>query len=126
MMLIMFSSELPRDQLAGYDATFQLPETELSLQVSPLSPTCRLLSSQYEPSLMTAQVICLLPLITPSQVNWISLETRCLYFYFILLNCRYLVLIIKSQQVCTLFKGLDLEYNKWWLVLSATEHYSNV
>ena len=100
MMLIMFSTEFPWDQLAGYDATFQLPETESSLQVSP---TYRLLSRQYEPSLMTAQVICLLPLITQSQVNWISLETRCLYFYFILLNCRYLVLIIKSQQVCTFF-----------------------
>ena len=67
MMLIMFSSELPRDQLAGYDATFQLPETESSLQVSPVSPvspTYRLLSRQYEPSLMTAQVIFLLPPIT--------------------------------------------------------------
>ena len=33
MMLIMFSSEFPWDQLAGYDATFQLSETELPLQV---------------------------------------------------------------------------------------------
>ena len=40
MMLIMFSSELPWDQLAGYDATFQLEEREVSRQVSPSPVSC--------------------------------------------------------------------------------------
>ena len=69
----------------------------------------RLLSRQYEPSLMTAQVICLLPLITPSQVNWILLETRCLYFYFILLNCRYFL----NNKVST---GLYSFLGRWVVV----------
>ena len=58
MMLIMFSTELPRDQLAGYDATFQLEEREISLEVSQVSPVSSLLSRQSQPSLITNRVTC--------------------------------------------------------------------
>ena len=113
MMLIMFSTELPRDQLAGYDATFQLPQTpaggSLSLRCPPpVSP------SNDNSGHMSYSGLTLLLLITPTQVNVIKalgLDTagaRSLYSYFILLNCRYYLLNNKVSTGLYFFFRSDL------------------
>ena len=127
MMLIMFSTELPGDQLAGYDATFQLPQTpaggSLSLRCPPpVSP------SNDNSGHMSYSGLTLLPLITPTQVNVIKalgLDTagaRSLYSYFILLNCRYYLLNNKVSTGLYFFLGrIYTEHSKCWLVLSSLQ-----